>query len=284
MGCVAIKEENEIFIVTKKRDKINMNFSQLLTKDSSTLSSEENHDLELRLTSIDDASSYSSFGDEEDVYNNHLIFKVIEAKYLEKGTEIIMSPKHISTQKDKNFSGYFMFGKDSITNAFNFPSNENVSPHQFSVSYDSIRNKYFIKDTAEGSGVFIKIDNLPIKCGQIFSFLNTFVVISEAEGDELKLNVINSKTHEETQYTFDPQEKKEILLGRKNGIDIECLNEGVSRIQCTFYFEDGRWYLIDGLHGKPSRNGMWLLVNKQTWIDNDMVFKTGFSTFKATLI
>jgi len=82
------------------------------------------------------------------------------------------------------------------------------------------------------------------------------------------------------------KKKKEILFGRKKGVDIECNSEGVSRIQCNIFFDknEQKWYMVDGVYGKPSRNGIWLLSTKQMWIESDIVFKTGFSTFKATII
>jgi hypothetical protein len=275
-----MKEENTLILPIKPREKINMNFSQLLRKESSLSSDKE---LEWKLTACDENTSYSSLGDEEDFDTSHLLLKVIDAKYLQKESEIILSPKHISTEKDKNFSGYFMFGKNSESNAFNFPLQENVAAHQFSIGYDATRNKYFLKDTKEGTGVFIKVDTIELREGQIVSFLNTYVVVQSIERDILKVKVLNTKS-EGVEYAFDPFEKKQILLGRKKGNDIECMNEGISRIQCTFTFNNNRWYLSDGGFEKPSRNGIWQLVCKQIWIEDEMVIKTGFSTFKATLI
>jgi len=177
-----------------------------------------------------------------------------------------------------------MFGKDNEANAFNFPQNENVATHQFSIGYDTIRKKYSIKDSKEGTGVFVKMNKLEVLEGQIFSFMNIFIIVQAIQDDVLKLRFISSKTHEGTEYSLDPHDKRDVLIGRRKGVDIECSNEGVSRVQCTFSFICRRWYLIDGQPGKPSRNGIWLLASKQTWIDDQMVIKTGYTTFKATLV
>jgi len=69
-----------------------------------------------------------------------LILKVIDAKYLPYGYRINISPLGINGKEMINKDKY-VFGKDCLTNDFNFSSEENVGKRQFEIKID--KSKFF---------------------------------------------------------------------------------------------------------------------------------------------
>ena len=68
-----------------------------------------------------------------------LILKVIDAKYLPYGYRINISPFWING-KEMIYKDKYVFGKDCITNDFNFSTEENVGKRQFEIKID--KSKY----------------------------------------------------------------------------------------------------------------------------------------------
>ena len=64
-----------------------------------------------------------------------LILTVIEAKNLEIGSSLVVTPYGVNSLTNK-FSDSIVFGKDDYLNDFNFPQDENVSLKQFEINYD----------------------------------------------------------------------------------------------------------------------------------------------------
>ena len=64
-----------------------------------------------------------------------LVMTVIEAKNLDVGTLITVTPYSVNGNKMK-FSQNIVFGKEDQTNAYNFPKEENVGSKQFEINYD----------------------------------------------------------------------------------------------------------------------------------------------------
>ncbi len=67
------------------------------------------------------------------------------------------------------------------------------------------------------------------------------------------------------------------------GIDIAFNEQSVSRIQCTIYFEDNNWYIIDRDGVQESMNSTWYLADEYMDIYENMTFRSGTTTFRANL-
>ena len=64
-----------------------------------------------------------------------LTLSVIEAKNLEIGAVITVTPFGVNNKKNMSGQG-MVFGKEYPNNAFNFPNEENVGIKQFEINYD----------------------------------------------------------------------------------------------------------------------------------------------------
>jgi len=84
-------------------------------------------------------------------------------------------------------------------------------------------------------------------------------------------------------FNFDPKEFKQVRIGRSKHSEVVCKDESVSRFQLSFQFENGKWYIYDGLKDKASTNGLWMLASKKIAFYDGMILKTGNTTFKASL-
>lgn len=111
-----------------------------------------------------------------------LILKVIEGKYLEVGTELIVNAGGLEGSERMAKDGVVIFGnkpvkKSSLMNDFNFPKEETIGEKHFQVKYDIARDEYFAKDLY-GSGLFTKI-KVPylLKNNSIFSFVTSHILV-----------------------------------------------------------------------------------------------------------
>ena len=87
-----------------------------------------------------------------------------------------------------------------------------------------------------------------------------------------------------SEYTFSSKKQNIIKIGRKRTCDIAFTKDDrVSRIQCTFLFDNNEWVLYDGeiderktFHN--STNGLWKLITEKVIIYNLMEVKLASTT------
>ena len=75
---------------------------------------------------------------------------------------------------------------------------------------------------------------------------------------------------------FDPNEIKEILIGRDKKCDFSFpKDKSFSRFQTSFVFDDDKkeWYIIDGKGDKSSTNGTWIFGTHSFLIENEMIIE-----------
>jgi len=212
-----------------------------------------------------------------------LILKVIDAKYLNRNTKLLITPSSVN-KRQFNDGDSFYFGKNDEENAFNFPLEENIGDRQFQIKYDLNLKTYVISDCRRGTGLFVKTDRLTLENDSIFSFCNTHMLVYRMQNNRdktLKIKFLHGVLKEKT-FTFKPNETKRVRVGRNKNLEIVCDEENVSRIQCTFVF-DKTWCIYDGTPEKQSRNGIWLLASKGIPIVNNMLIKSGNTTLQASL-
>ena len=123
-----------------------------------------------------------------------------------------------------------------------------------------------------------------------------FSITKEAnkENDNNSNNLLNIKLFSVSsgQSTFDfKKENSPITIGRKAENDIYIEDNMLSRIHCTIYYQDDKWYLIDGSINqedendiKKSTNGSWIYAFEDTLIYDKMSFKASHYLFECNLI
>ena len=90
--------------------------------------------------------------------------------------------------------------------------------------------------------------------------------------------------------SFNPLNKSKLYIGRDLNNDISINDEILSRIHCTvFYKKKIGWLIKDGNIKEnnmvtPSTNGTWLMINEDTEINNNMIFKSNQNLFKCIYI
>jgi len=213
-----------------------------------------------------------------------LQFKVIDGKYLEVSTTIKITPYEIN-DKTPFQEGKYYFGKDPNSNDYVFPQEENVGHRQFEVRFDKNTGLYYIKDIREGTGSFIKIHKKQvIDQDSIFSFCNTHIFVYKVKSDNLLKFKFLIGSLKNKMYTFDPKENKVVRIGRSKQSEVLYKDESVSRFQLSFVYDNGKWFICDGVRDKISTNGLWKLASKKVAFHDHMIFKSGNTTFKVTLV
>lgn len=84
---------------------------------------------------------------------------------------------------------------------------------------------------------------------------------------------------------FESKTKQRITLGRDNPsvVDIDFSDENISRLQATIFYEDNRWFIVDGNERDSSSNGTWYLADEYITITEGMIFKAGSTLFISYL-
>jgi pSer/pThr/pTyr-binding forkhead associated (FHA) protein len=212
-----------------------------------------------------------------------LVLKVIDGKFLEAGHTIRVTPFSIN-DKPASHDGKYFFGKENDNNDFNFPKEENVGPNQFEIRFDKNNGLYYIKDIREGSGSFIKINKRQaIEQDSIFSFCNTHIIVYKTKQDNmLRFKFLIGHLKNKV-FNFDPKDNKVVRIGRSKQSEVVYKDESVSRFQLSFVYENGKWYICDGMKDKASTNGLWMLASKKVAFHDGMIFKSGNTTFRLSL-
>jgi len=207
---------------------------------------------------------------------------IIESSSYLLNSTILVSPYTIN-EKDYEYGTKVLFGKDDVNNHYNFPPEEGTGTKQFDILYNELTNKYTLKDKKLGTGVFYRIDRFhKIDQNIISSFGLNHVFIRVVENDILEIKCIYGEMKNQV-FTFNPREKNIVRIGRNKINDIIYSSDSVSRIQCTFAF-DQHWYLYDGTLESPSTNGVWILASKRVDMYDSMIIKAGKCTMVANII
>jgi len=221
------------------------------------------------------------------INSSHLLkLVVIEAKNLELNSEILVSPTHIDGRHSlREYS--FIFGKESGNNDYNFPINENVGKVQFEIKYETDSQLYMLKDINNGTGSFVKlVQPQIIDNDYIFSFCEMHLfVYKPLKDNKIKFKFLVGE-HKDTVFSFSPKHHKSVFIGRTRHANVIFKDESVSRIQCSFTFDTftNKWFIEDGQNENLSTNGTWILATRMMSFYDGLIFKSGNTTFQATLL
>jgi len=228
-----------------------------------------------------------------------LTLTVLESTSLTPGTKITINAAGLPNSIRKKKDGSVYFGSVKYLNDNpSFPYNDFVMPPEetgfgkrhFMIKFMRSEKDYFLKDLADGTGTFARIDaELFLKNGFIISFGDSHMVvqINEGKGHPADLETGGSIALKflegpkaDQRFTFNASDSP-IIIGRTEQCKIRFAENTLSRNQCRVFYKNSNWILCDGLEGKPSTNGTWLFVDDFYKIKNQMVFKAGQTLFQV---
>ena len=173
----------------------------------------------------------------------------------------------------------------------------------FQIKFNPEDLNYYLKDLGHGFGTFIRINSrLEIKNNSLLNISENYLIFSlgkenNSETDNNNINntdLLNIKLFSVSsgQNTFNFQkENSPIKIGRKAENDIYIEDNMLSRVHCTIYYKEDKWYLIDGAINnedendiKKSTNGCWIYAFEDNLIYDKMCFKVSHYLFECNLI
>ena len=202
-----------------------------------------------------------------------LILKEQDGKLLQ-GKEITINASGMIGGRNLK-DGVSIFGKknnnnDNFKHDFELNNEENLNyPYIFAIYYQREFKNYSLRafsgKESDNRILYVKLNNnysLPLKQKEIFSAGNIVFQVTPIENNKIEvLNLSKKNEEEEQKKIFDPNEIKEISIGRDKKCDFSFpKDKSFSRIQTTFLFDDDKkeWIIIDGSKTKSSTNGTWI--------------------------
>ena len=202
-----------------------------------------------------------------------LILKEQDGKLLQ-GKEITINASGMIGGRNLK-DGVSIFGKKNNNNEnfkldFELNYEENLNyPYIFAIYYQREFKNYSLRafsgKESDNRILYVKLNNnysLPLKQKEIFSAGNIVFQVTPIENNKIEvLNLSKKNEEEEQKKIFDPNEIKEISIGRDKKCDLSFpKDKSFSRIQTTFLFDDDKkeWIIIDGSKTKSSTNGTWI--------------------------
>jgi pSer/pThr/pTyr-binding forkhead associated (FHA) protein len=219
------------------------------------------------------------------------------------------------------YFGFILPENDNLNSSIDFlikPKDSNsyeerfVGRH-FQIKFSPYELKYYIKDLGSGFGTFIKLlKEMQLKDNYLINLGNSYIVCTF--GDDFKTDAVDNNNPFENNkdsvlnikvfsgnsnnnvVSCNPNEIKQIFIGREEDCDIVIDDSLLSRVHCTVYFkENGGWFIHDGKFVldaeneaeslcKHSTNGTWLYVIEDTLIENNMIFKANQNLYQCEYV
>ena len=224
-------------------------------------------------------------------------------------TNIEITPLgYIESKRKKDGITFFGYNNDKEKNEIDININpiegenadEKFYGKHFQIKFNPEDLNYYLRDLGHGFGTFIRMNSkVEIKNNFLLNIGENYLIFSitkeaNKENDNNSNNLLNIKLFSVSsgQSTFDfKKENSPITIGRKAENDIYIEDNMLSRIHCTIYYQDDKWYLIDGSINqedendiKKSTNGSWIYAFEDTLIYDKMSFKASHYLFECNLI
>ena len=240
-----------------------------------------------------------------------LNIEILNSMLLKKGEIIQLDPLGMIKNSLRNErDGYTFFGyfPPNYINKIDFmlkpkePSFEErfIGKH-FQIKFNPYSLKYHIMDLGCGFGTFKKLISQTIIKDNFFINIGNSYIVFTFNDDDKKENLKNDDIDiifikiftpniNYEKISFNPLNKSKLYIGRDLNNDISINDEILSRIHCTvFYKKKIGWLIKDGNIKEnnmvtPSTNGTWLMINEDTEIINNMIFKSNQNLFKCIYI
>ena len=240
-----------------------------------------------------------------------LTLEILRSYNLKKGEILKIDAygmiKSFRNKKDGyTYFGYYPNDRKSEVDFILKPIEENFEQRfigkHFQIKFNPYNLKYYILDLGCGFGTFRKLiidtiitDNFLINIGNsyiVFTYDDRNNYKNEEDKDIIKILRLKifSGTLRSEQVLINPLIQNKIYIGRDSNNYIIIQDNLLSKIHCTVYFKDNlEWVIQDGYVNelniiKPSTNGTWLMLNVETEIKNEMIFKSNQNLFKCKYV
>ena len=240
-----------------------------------------------------------------------LTLEILRSYNLKKGEILKIDAygmiKSFRNKKDGyTYFGYFPNDRKSEVDFILKPIEENFEQRfigkHFQIKFNPYDLKYYILDLGCGFGTFRKLtidtiitDNFLINIGNsyiVFTYDDRNNNKNDEDKDILKILRLKifSGTLRSEQVLINPLIQNRIYIGRDSNNYIIIQDNLLSKVHCTVYFKDNlEWVIQDGYVNelniiKPSTNGTWLMLNLETEITNEMIFKSNQNLFKCKYV
>ena len=223
-------------------------------------------------------------------------------------TNIEITPLgYIESKRKKDGITFFGFSKEQNKNEIDININplegennidEKFYGKHFQIKFNPEDLNYYLRDLGHGFGTFARItskveikNNLLLNIGENYLIFSLVKDNNEDDNDSNLLNIkLYSVSSGQTSFDF-KKENSPITIGRKPENNIYIDDNMLSRIHCTLFNKEERWFLVDGSINdedenniKKSTNGSWIYAFEDTVIYDKMSFKASHYLFECNLI
>ena len=206
-----------------------------------------------------------------------------------------------SNRNKKDGYSYFGYYPNEKKNEIDFilkPIEKNFEQRfigkHFQIKFNPYDLKYYILDLGCGFGTFRKLINETIITDNfLINIGNSYIVFTynDINNNEdilktLRLKIFSGNLRSEN-VLINPLFQNQFFIGRDSNNYIIIQDNLLSKIHCTVYFKNNSYWVIqDGYVNeiniiKPSTNGTWLMLNVETEIFQEMIFKSNQNLFKC---
>lgn len=133
----------------------------------------------------------------------------------------------------------------------------------FVVLFERETSKFYFRSLKESNiCIYIRIKNNYLLKNKKYFQIGETIFHAEPHNDSSLKIAIHKDSSQYEEYYYDCNVKN-VLIGRSEKCNIT-LNQGIlSKIHCSFKFENKKWYLTDGNGEKASTNGTWMFCNSK---------------------
>ena len=206
-----------------------------------------------------------------------------------------------SNRNKKDGYSYFGYYPNEKKNEIDFilkPIEKNFEQRfigkHFQIKFNPYDLKYYILDLGCGFGTFRKLINETIITDNfLINIGNSYIVFTYNDNNNnedilktLRLKIFSGNLRSEN-VLINPLFQNQFFIGRDSNNYIIIQDNLLSKIHCTVYFKNNSYWVIqDGYVNeiniiKPSTNGTWLMLNVETEIFQDMIFKSNQNLFRC---
>ena len=206
-----------------------------------------------------------------------------------------------SNRNKKDGYSYFGYYPNEKKNEIDFilkPIEKNFEQRfigkHFQIKFNPYDLKYYILDLGCGFGTFRKLINETIITDNfLINIGNSYIVFTYNDNNNnedilktLRLKIFSGNLRSEN-VLINPLFQNKFFIGRDSNNYIIIQDNLLSTIHCTVYFKNNSYWVIqDGYVNeiniiKPSTNGTWLMLNVETEIFQDMIFKSNQNLFRC---
>ena len=213
-----------------------------------------------------------------------LRLEILESQVLSPGSELLITPSGLEGINHRPSDGIVYAGSsDTDCDLVIKDDSTLMGRRQFMVYWKE--GTCYLKDMGEGSGTFVRVNgSTTVSSGSIVSFGDCHMLVLVEDTTLVLKQLTGEKIGQELPFL---PSSSPVLIGRAASCAVHFPDKCLSRYQCSFVYDPQTqtWKLYDGLNScKPSSNGTWVLHKEGTELVSGLVFKSGSTVFKASIL